>query len=200
MAELKRHFETTIYEIERKLKEQETKNMENSDLNKINGEQKSKIENREYKVKESKAILEDKDCGENTKPKDDETNYKSKPKNTKRTKGKIEEKLITAHERDAEGMFSDFKRSGLDDYTKKCKKCKLKIHSEGLLKRHKMRVHDSGISKENIFLGFELDMPRYCKQLESMKVGIERFKCEEHEYKIYREGKLTMHKLTTHQV
>ena len=109
MAELKRHFETTIYEIERKLKEQETKNMENSDLNKINGEQKSKIENREYKVKESKAILEDKDCGENTKPKDDETNYKSKPKNTKRTKGKIEEKLITAHERDAEGMFSDFK-------------------------------------------------------------------------------------------
>ena len=96
-------------------------------------------------------------------------------------------------------MLTGFKKSGQDVTSQKCKNCELKVHSEGLLRRHKVRVHDANESKQNIILGFEYNMQRYCEVLENMGKGLQHIKCEDCVYNTYSKGKLTIQKLTTHQ-
>ena len=117
-----------------------------------------------------------------------------KAKKKKITKQVIEERLIAAYLKDVDVMESDMKKSRLDVEIFKCKKCELKIHSEGLLRRRKVIVHDGNETKQNIILGFESDMQNYLKLLESMGEGVDKFKCKE-----CSEGKLELHKLTKNQ-
>ena len=83
--------------------------------------------------------------------------------------------------------------------SQKCKKCELEVHSEGLLRRHKVRVHDAKEIKQNFILGFEYDMQRYSEVLKNNGKGIQHIKCESCDYKTFSKGKLTIHKLKTHQ-
>ena len=92
-----------------------------------------------------------------------------------------------------------FKKSGQDMTSRKCKKCELEVHSEGLLRRHNVRVHDAEESKRNNILGSQYDMQRYSQELESMGKGLQHIKCEDCVYNTYSKGKLTIQKLTTHQ-
>jgi DNA-directed RNA polymerase subunit RPC12/RpoP len=78
------------------------------------------------------------------------------------------------------------------------KKCELEVHSEGILRRHKVIVYDANESKQNIILGFEYDMQRFAKILEG-KGELEIIKCEDCDYKTFSKGKLTLHKHTNHQ-
>ena len=97
-------------------------------------------------------------------------------------------------------MLKDFKESEKDYIIKKCKKCGFDTHSEGMFRRHKVIIHDSGKeTNQSIILGFEEDVQRHCTILKSKNKSMENFKCEECDYKIYSSGKLTLHKLTTHQ-
>ena len=96
-------------------------------------------------------------------------------------------------------MRKDFIGSGLDIQSQKCKKCEFTTYSEGLLRQHKVMIHDCKETKQNVILGFESDMQRYKKVLESMEEGLEKFKCEECRFSCHSDGKLTLHNLTTHQ-
>ena len=97
-------------------------------------------------------------------------------------------------------MIKDFSKSELESMNPKCKKCDFDTISEGMLKRHKVLIHDSNReTNQSIILGFEADVHRHCKVLENKGHSLENFKCEECDYKIYSSGKLTLHKLTTHQ-
>ena len=136
---------------------------------------------------------------ENEVKKNSET-VKPKPKRTKITKKVIEERLISAYVWDAELMLKDFDNSELVLNNQECKKCEFDTHSEGMLRRHKVLIHDSGKeTNQNIIIGFEADVQRHYKVLESKGKSLENFKCEECDYKIYSSGKLTLHKLTNHQ-
>ena len=129
-----------------------------------------------------------------------ETVEKPKPKRTKITKKVIEERLIAAYVFDAELMLEDLETSQIEGVTQTCKKCEFETHSEGIFKRHKVLIHDSGKeTNQSIILGFEADVQRHYKVLEKKGKSLENFKCEECDYKIYSSGKLTLHKLTTHQ-
>ena len=128
------------------------------------------------------------------------TDKPPKPKRIKITKKVIEDRLISAYVFDAELMFIDFANSELELINQECKKCEFETHSEGMLRRHKVIIHDSGKeTNQSIILGFEADVQRHCKVLESKGKSLENFKCEECDYKIYSSGKLTLHQLTTHQ-
>ena len=122
-----------------------------------------------------------------------------KAKKKKITKQVTEERLIVAYLKDVDVMESDMKKSRLDVEIFKCKKCELKIHSEGLLRRHKVIVHDGNETKQNMILGFKSDMQNYLKLLESMGEGVDKFKCKECIFKTFSEGKLELHKLTKNQ-
>ena len=141
---------------------------------------------------------------ENQNPKTVEANIelidKPKPKRTKITKKVIEDRLIAAYVWDAELMVKDFSNSELESMSQECKKCEFDTISEGMLKRHKVLIHDSNKeTNQSIILGFEADVQRHCKVLEIKGQSLEHFKCEECDYKIYSSGKLTLHQLTTHQ-
>ena len=136
---------------------------------------------------------------ENEVKKNSET-VKPKPKRTKITKKVFEERLIIAYVWDAELMLKDFDNSELVSNNQECKKCEFYTHSEGMLRRHKVLIHDSGKeTNQNIIIGFEADVQRHYKVLESKGKSLENFKCDECDYKIYSSGKLTLHKLTNHQ-
>ena len=108
--------------------------------------------------------------------------------------------MIAAYIWDAELMVKDFSNSELESLSQECKKCEFDTISEGMLKRHKVLIHDSNKeTNQSIILGFEADVQRHCKVLEIKGQSLEHFKCEECDYKIYSSGKLTLHKLTTHQ-
>ena len=203
---LKRDNEIRMKISENKFKALEEKVEEIENLRKINREQKAKVEILEEKILKLTANQQvtdkgvektDKEPNENKTSEENEDTNKAKPKKTKLTKGMIEEKLITAYEKDIEDMFDDFKKSGLYVTNHKCKKCELEVHSQGILGRHKVRVHDSNVSKQNIILGFETDMQRYSEVLERMGKGLQNIICDVCDYKTYSKGKLTLHKLTT---
>ena len=135
---------------------------------------------------------------ENEVTKNSEPSIQPKTKRIKITKKMIEEKLISAYVRDAELMIQE--NSELVSNNHSCKKCEFETHSDGMFRRHKVLIHDSGKeTNQNIILGFEADVQRHYKVLESKGKNLENFKCEECDYKIYSSGKLTLHKLTAHQ-
>ena len=70
---------------------------------------------------------------------------------------------------------------------------------EGMFRRHKSFIHDSRETNQNIILGFESDVQMYAKILEEKGDSLDKFKCNDCEYAIYSNGKLTLHTLTTHQ-
>ena len=55
--------------------------------------------------------------------------------------------MIAAYVRDAELMHKDFSKMELESMSQNCKKCDFDTISEGMLKRHRVLIHDS--SKEN---------------------------------------------------
>ena len=122
-----------------------------------------------------------------------------KPKKNKITKAVIEERLINAFENDVDVMYQDFENSGLDVLSQRCNKCDHKTHSEGHLRQHKVANHKSKETKQNIIFGYVFDMQRHLKVLKLKEEGLQTFKCEECDFATHREGKLTFHKLTTHQ-
>ena len=140
--------------------------------------------------------------------KEDKSNFGSETAETAPTKLKIkkkitkkviEESLIDAFEKDVDVMYTDLENSGLDVYSQRCKKCDHKTHSEGHLRQHKVANHNSKETKQNIILGYEIDMQRHATVLECMEDGLDKFKCEECSFKTHSEGKFTLHKLTNHQ-
>ena len=96
-------------------------------------------------------------------------------------------------------MHKDLTGSGLDVHSQKCKKCEFATHSEGLLRRHNTLIHEIKETKLNIMLGFEIDMQKYEKLLECMGEGSTKYECDECSDSNHSDGKLTLHKLTTHQ-
>ena len=78
-------------------------------------------------------------------------------------------------------MYSD-----LDDYDQisivRCKKCDLETHSDGLLRQHKVNNHNVKESKQNIIVGFKMDMQRHVKMLVDRQDEVHRFKCLECEF------------------
>ena len=126
-------------------------------------------------------------------------NEKVKPKRTKITKKVIEESLIAAFVNDIEYMQNETKDSDVEGNCYVCKKCEFETKSEGMFKRHKVVIHDSRETNQNVILGFESDVQKYARILEGRGDSLEKYKCKECEYAIYSNGKLTMHTLTTHQ-
>ena len=69
---------------------------------------------------------------------------KPKPKRIKIIRKVIEERLISSYVFDAEIMLKDFESSELDEIAQTCKRCEFDTYSEGMLRRHKVLIHDSG--------------------------------------------------------
>ena len=122
-----------------------------------------------------------------------------KPKRIKITKKMIEEKLIAAFVKDIETMQNETKNCYIVGNCYSCKKCEFETKSEGMFRRHKSFIHDSRETNQNIILGFESDVQMYAKILEEKGDSLDKFKCNDCEYAIYSNGKLTLHTLTTHQ-
>ena len=112
-------------------------------------------------------------------------NEKVKPKRTKITKKVIEERLIAAFVNDIEYMQNETKESYVEGTCYACKKCEFETKSEGMFKRHKVLIHDSRETNQNVILGFESDVQKYARILEGRGNSLEKFKCKECEYAIY---------------
>ena len=96
--------------------------------------------------------------------------------------------------------YKDLTAPKPDESKKKLAWNKILLYSAIMLRRHKVLIHDSGKeTNQSIILGFEADVQRHCKMLESKGKSLENFICEECDFKIYSSGKLTLHKVTTHQ-
>ena len=78
-------------------------------------------------------------------------------------------------------------------------KCEFTTKSDGMIRRHKVIKHGNHETEQNIMLGFESDMQQYRNILEIMRKDLRQFICEKCDFVSHSKGKLTLHKLTTHQ-
>ena len=127
--------------------------------------------------------------------------YKStdSTKRAKLTKTKIEEILIDAFVNDVDQMTIDLESSKLCKESTKCKNCDFVTYSEGMIRRHRVLKHKKQGTTQSMILGFESDMKEYSNILKWIGKEINEFKCEECEFASHSRGKLTLHKLSTHQ-
>ena len=93
-------------------------------------------------------------------------------------------------------LYQDLENSRLDVHSHKCKRCDFATHSEGHLRQHTVINPNIKDSKQNIILGYEIDMQKHRSVLEHMDEGHEKFNCEPCSFKTHSEGKLVMHKLS----
>ena len=111
----------------------------------------------------------------------------------------MHEMLIDAYVEDAELMAKDLESSRLYIESKSCEKCEFTTKSDGMIRRHKIIKHGKQETEQNIMLGFESDMQQYRNILEIMRKDLRQFTCEKCDFVSHSKGKLTLHKLTTHQ-
>ena len=78
--------------------------------------------------------------------------------------------------------------------SQKCKKCDFESHSVGLLRRHKVAIHNMKETYENIIIGFEFDVDTNIEVMKAMDEGdIKFFKCENCDFNTHSKGKLMKH-------
>ena len=153
---------------------------------------KSKIEELEYNLKTLEKKIDLKKANNDQKDK-----IKSVEVKINKLTANQQEMQIKELEKAVED--TDFKKSGQDMTSRKCKKCELEVHSEGLLRRHNVRVHDAEESKQNNILGSQYDMQRYSEVLKNMGKGLQHIKSESCDYNTFSKGKLTINKLRNNQ-
>ena len=161
----------------------------------------NKILELKHCIKESVEVQTDDlvDEQSNIEIKEKEAPKQKNPKKKKITKDIIDEKLIAAYEKDGNEMFTELEDWGLDVYSQKCKKCDFETHSEGFLRQHKVRSHNIKESRQNIIIGYELDMQKFADVLKRNNESLDKHKCEQCDFKTHSEGKLVLHTLSNHQ-
>ena len=110
-----------------------------------------------------------------------------------------EEKIILGFENDCNRILIIHQKFDLDDVH--CDKCQFKSHSQGLLRMHKQKKHNSNDTFVNIIEGFKNDIEDHVRTLEAMCEEddvINRMKCDQCEYKNNSEGNLRIHKRDVH--